>query len=102
MGLTVGEIQVTVRVEITDVAKRGPSLCIVSPFSFLWIVMIGKLRTVGEVHSADLTHQNFSVVLVQNFDLADHRAANATAMRQPFLGGADCHAISLRTGVVFD
>ena len=98
--LTIGEVQVTVRVEIADVTERRPTLGVARVPGFRSILEILELSAAAEINRAGLPRTQLVALVVADMYLATQRSPNRSSVRQPLLGIELHEAVAFGTGVV--
>ena len=102
VGFAVGEVEVAVGVQVADVAERGPAIWRVRAGGGGGVVVVFEGGAAGEEDVAGFAGgERGAGFRVQNFDLADRRAADAAAVGEPVSGIDNGDAIAFGAGVVF-
>ena len=83
--LTVGEVEVTLLVQVTDVAQCPPTVLVGHRCRLLRIVVVLEGAAAAEVDDTGSSRRKFLAVLTDNVTLG-HGAAHRAGMGQPFLG----------------
>ena len=101
VGLAVGQVQVTLGVDIADITERGPAQRMGRARSLGRIVVVLEGPAIGEVDRAALTlRQQRARLVVADLQLADHRATDRALVGQPLRRVRYRHAVALGAGVV--
>ena len=98
--LAIGEVEEAVGVDVADVAERRPAFAAARVRGLLRVVVVLEGGAVGEVDGAGLARRQHAAVLVEDTQLADQRAADGAAVREPLLRVAGDEAVALGAGVV--
>ena len=102
-GLAVGEIEISLRVELAHVTERRPiGMRGVSRLRrLLAVVVIFERRRASEIDRSLLADGHFSAVLAADVNFAEQRAADGSRMREPIRTSDIAEAVAFRAGIIF-